>query len=182
MKNPRNKIINLVLVLAVLFFGKCTLLEQDIDGELSTIIGVNESKDDTNIQYSSSSVISADSDEDIKDNLDKIKDWSVSELSYSIMNFNGDPATTFSGTMGFSRRNGSSATITASVSNLKFSDVSDNGKKYKVGLSESDLNTIAGWFNDDQAVKIYLDGVLSDGPVSLDVKVYAKVKIKVKIL
>ena len=155
----QTKTIAITLALTVLFLGACSLLEEDIDGELSTTIGVNESKEDVNIQYSSISVISADSDKDIKDNLDKIKDWTVSELSYSIMNFQGDPSTTFSGSLGFSRRNESSATISASVSNVNLDNVSDNGTKYKLNLTPTQLNTIAKYFDADQAIKVYLTGM-----------------------
>ena len=181
MKNLIKIILPVVLSAILLPFSQCTLLEQDIDGELSTSVPVNESKQDKNIQYSNSMILSANSDKDIKDNLDKIKDWSVQAISYSIMGYDDDPSTSFSGSLGFSRRSANAPTITASVSNLIFANVTDNGQKYKVNLSEADLAGIAKMLDADQEIKVYWKGTLSQGPVNCSVKVYAKVKIKAKL-
>lgn len=166
----------------VLLFSGCTLFETDVDGELSAMIGVAESKTDANIQYSNTVVLSADSDEDIEDNLDKIKDWTVSQISYSIWSFDGYPTATFSGTLGFSQRSASSPSITVSVSGLVLSDLSNDNVKHKLNLSEVQLNTIADYFDKDQAIKVYFEGTLSQGPVYFDLEVFAKVKVKAKIL
>lgn len=182
MKNPNNFIALISIAIILLPFTQCSLLEQDIDGELSASIPVNESQEGVNLQYSNTAVLSADSDKDIKDNLDKIKDWSVQKISYSITGFSDDPSITFSGSIGFSRRSDNSPSITASVSNLEFAKVTDNGQKYTVNLSEADLAKIAAILDADQAIKVYWNGVLSQGPVSCSVVVYAKVKITAKIL
>jgi hypothetical protein len=181
MKNLKKIIIPVVLSAILLPFSQCTLLEQDIDGELSAIIPVDETDQDKNIHYSNSMILSANSDKDIKDNLDKIKDWSVKQISYSIMGYKGDPSTSFSGSVGFSKRGADVPSITASVSNLIFDNVSDNRQKYKVNLSEADLAGIAKILDADQEIKVYWKGTLSQGPVNCSVKVYAKVKIKAKL-
>ena len=182
MKKSHKFFRSFVIVLLALPISQCSLFEQDIDGELSTSIPVNETQQGKDLQYSNSMVLSADSDQDIKDNLDKVKDWSVKEVSYSIMGFQGNASITFSGSLGFSRRSDSSPSITASVSNLMFSDVNNNGKKYKINLSETQLAKIAAFLDADQALKVYWNGVLSEGPMSCSVIVYAKVKITAKIL
>lgn len=181
MKNLRKIIAPLVISAMLIPFSQCTIFEHDIDGELSASIPVNESKEDQNLQYFNSMILSANSDDEIKDNLDKVKDWTVNQISYSIAGYNGDPSTSFSGSLGFSRRNANTPTITASVSNLIFDDVSDNGQKYKVNVSEADLAEIAKILDSDQEIKVYWNGVLSQGPVNCSVKVYAKVKIKAKL-
>ena len=156
--------------------------EQDIDVELSASIPVDESQQGVDLQYSNSMILNDDSDIDIKDNLDKIKDWSVQEVSYAIMGLNDDPSITFSGSIGFSRRSVISPAITASVSGLIFAYVTDNGKKYKVNLSASDLPVIAKIFDANQEIKVYWCGVLSQGPMSCSVVVHSKIKITAKIL
>ena len=181
MKNSQKKIILLIIVSLALPISQCTLIEEDIDGELSTTIPVNETQQGTNIDYEDSQILSADSDKDISDNLDKIKSWDVQKISYSIMGFKDDPSITFSGSVGFSRRNENSPSITASVSNLEFAKITDNGKKYKISLSDTDLAKIASIFDSDQAIKVYWKGVLSQGPMSCSVKVYAKVKVRAKL-
>jgi len=183
MKNSTSKIALFILCFLCLVFSRCSLFETDIDGELSTTLPVNESKKEVDITYKNTMIISADSDKDIKDNLSKIKNWSVLEISYSIWAFSGDdPNTTFTGNIGFSRRAESTPSITASVSNLKFANISDDKKKHKVSLSEVDLAKIANIFDTDQALKVYWDGVLSHGPMQCSIEVFAKVKVKAKVL
>lgn len=183
MKNPAKKIIRISLAFLAFLFTNCSLLEQDIDGDLSAILSVYEPKVGVMIPYTDVILVDATSNKNIKDNLDKIKKWQVTELSYSIMNYSGDPSVTFSGSIGFSKRSSTlGATITASVTNLNFSSVSDNNKKYKIDLSENDLNTIAGYFESEQGILVYLDGLLSSGQVQLDVKIFAKVRVKAKVL
>jgi hypothetical protein len=164
-----------------LIFSKCSLLDQDIDGNLSTYLSFSENKNETDIPYSSVEYLDASSDSDIEDNLDKIKDWSVTEISYKVWGFNGDPTTAISGTLGFSKTTEGSPTVTATFTNVVLSSISDNDTSYKVNLSESDLNTLAGYFEQDQAIKIYVNGVLSQGPAFFDLEVFAKVKVKAKL-
>ena len=180
-KNARSFPI-IVAIFSLLIFSTCSLFEQDIDGELSTSIPVIEEQQGVDLQYSNSMILSANSDKDIKDNLDKIKDWSVLEVSYAIRDFDDDPSITFSGSLGFSRRSVNTPTISASVSGLVFADVNNSGKKYKVNLSASDLAEIAKILDADQEIKVYWNGVLSQGPMNCTVWVYAKVKITAKIL
>lgn len=182
MKISNNKVILFALVLSGIFFSKCSLLEHDIDGELTTTLNVSESKSATDVLYQNTTVLDADSDEDIQDNLDKIKDWAVTEVSYSIMGYTGDESGTFSGSIGFSKKSDTSASISVSIANLNLNDVSDDGKKYKLSLSESQLATIAGYLKDDQAVKIYFDGTLSTAPMSFDLKIYESVRVTGKLL
>jgi len=182
MKITNKKIILFTLVLSAIFFGKCSLLEHDIDGEISTTLNVSESKSGTDILYMNTSVLNADSDKDIKDNLDKIKDWAVTGVSYSILGYTGGDTGTFSGSIGFSKKSNTTASISVPISNLNLSAVSDDGKKYKLSLSESQLATIAGYLKDDLAVKVYLDGTLNKAPMSFDLKIYESVRVTGKLL
>ncbi len=181
MKNMNKKSTLLVLSLIGLLVSQCGVLDQDIDGNLSTYISVNETRTDTDIPYATTNFIDASSDLDISDNLDKISDWSVTEISYKVWGFYGDPSTTISGTLGFSRPNENTPSITTNVSSVLLNTISDDDTNHKVSLTENQLNTIAGYFKEDQAMKIYVDGILSQGPVYFDLEVFAKVKVKAKI-
>ncbi len=168
------------LVCSLLILGRCSFLDWNINGELSTTMEVREAREDVNIHYSSTSMLSADSDDDIKDNLNKIKDWNVNELSYAVRNFEGDPSITFSGEIGFSKIDASSASITASVSDLILSEISDNGKKYVINLSESQFNTMSMWLDEDHGISIYIEGVFSEGPAAFDLKVNIDISVNVQ--
>ncbi len=171
---------NAVSIVVAAFLSGCSLLEGNFSGEAEVTFGIYESKAEQNITYSDVRVIDAADDEDIRDNLDKVKDWQVEEISYTIRNYDGDPSATFSGSMGFSRESSTSPTITASVNNLKLNDL-NNGAMQKLALSGTDLATMASWLDKDQKIKVYLSGVLSQGPVMFDLVVSAKIKIKAKI-
>ncbi len=118
---------------------------------------------------------------DIRDNLDKVKSWSVEKVSYALKNYQGDPSTTFSDTFGFSPSSSGSASITIAVSGVNLNDL-NNGSKQALALSSNDLATMASWFEKDNALKVYMTGTLSQGPVSFDLVVYAKIKIRAKVL
>ena len=69
MTSQSKKSILLVLPLFGLLVSQCGLLDQDVNGNLSTYISINETKAETNIPYSTMNFIDASSDGDIADNL-----------------------------------------------------------------------------------------------------------------
>ena len=171
-----------LLVVTTALFYQCSIFEQDIDGELSTLLYLSEQQEGANFVYGSIDVIDAASDKDIKDNLKKIKDWSVSEVSYKIWGFGGPPATTASGSIGFSPMSSTTAAVSATQSPISLSTVTNNDVKYKVNLTEQQLNTIAGYMKNDQTMKVYTFGILSDAPTSFQIEIIVKVKVKAKVL
>jgi hypothetical protein len=180
-KTMKTNYLILLIVTTVLFY-QCSIFEQDIDGELSTILYLSEQQEGANFVYADTEVIDAASDKDIKDNLNKIKDWSVSEVSYKIWGFGGPPSTTAAGSIGFSPMSATTAALSATQTSINLSTVSNNDVKYKVNLSEQQLNTIAGYMKKDQAMKVYTFGLLSDAPTSFQVEIIVKVKVKAKVL
>ncbi len=170
-----------ISVLTALFLSSCNLLEGDFSGEVHTTFIISESSNAGNINYNSVSTVKATDDKDIRDNLDKVKNWSVEEISYQIKNFQGDPDVTFTGSIGFSKKSASSPGIILGVTGINLSSL-NNGQKTVVALSSSDLATMASWMDSDHEMKVYFQGVLSQGPVSFDMVVYAKIKITAGLL
>ena len=170
-----------VSLLIAVFLSGCNLLEGDFSGEVHTTFMVNESNSGSNITYNDVRIINAEDNSDIRDNVDKVKNWSVEKLSYQIQNYQGSASTTFSGSLGFSKASASSPAISVSVSGLNLSSL-NNGAKQDVGLTASNFATIASWLDSDHKVKVYMQGVLSQGPVSFDLVVYAKIKITAGVL
>ena len=180
MKNFIKQKTTVSLFIAILLSG-CSLLEGDFSGEVHTTFAIHESSSGSNISYNNIQTINAEDDDDIRNNLDKVKNWSVEKISYKIQNYQGDAATTFSGSLGFSKISANSPAILVSVTGVNLSSL-NNGPKQDSGLSASDLATIASWMDSDHKVKVYMQGVLSQGPVSFDLVVYATVKITAGIL
>lgn len=175
---------HLLLLVSMLCFTGCSLFEKDIEAEVKGTFFVNESTEGVNIPYSEFIVIDATDDSDIRDNLDKIKDWSVQKISYSLNGFSGDPSTVFSGAMQL-RSAGTTSGITsvsASVQNLNLADLSSSGAKNELNLSATDLATIAGWFDADERIEVFMQGTLSQAPTSFNLVVYIELKVKAKVL
>ncbi len=180
MKNFIKKSTAVSFLVALLLSG-CSLLEGDFSGEVHTTFFINENSTDSNITYSDVTTLDAKDDKDIRDNIDKVKNWAVEKISYQIKNYQGPSDATFSGTIGFSPASSASPTITTSASGLNLSSL-NNGPKQTVGLSTADFAKMASWFEKDQKIKVYMQGVLSQGPVSFDLVLYAKIKIKAGLL
>ena len=158
--------------------GACSLLEKDIDATVTADILVNESTSGTNINYNGTTVLNAEDDEDVADNLDKIKDWSVLEVGYQILFFSGQPGTTFTGNMGFSPSGSNSPEFQMAVSNLNLSAASGYTK---LNVSSSDLNMLASWLESNRKIKVYWTGILSNAPCSFTVEATAKLRVKTKL-
>ena len=173
------RIFSLITATFVLFsLGACSLLEKDIDATVNADILVNESSSGTNLNYNGSTVLNAEDDEDVADNLDKIKDWSVLEVGYQILFFTGQPGTTFTGNMGFSPSGSNSPEVQVAVSNLNLSAASAYSK---LNISSSDLNMLASWLATNRKIKVYWIGTLSNGPSSFTVEATAKLRVKTKL-
>lgn len=170
-----------VSLLALMFLSGCSLLEADFNGEAEAWFTINESKEESNITYNDEMLLDAAEEDDIADNLDKIKDWTVEKVSYAVKNYQGDPAATFSGSMGFSKASGIAPTITVSVSGLNLNSLND-GPRQTLSLTANELATMASWLEDDPKIKVYIQGVLSQGPIFFDLVVYANVKVKASVL
>lgn len=173
-----------MLLGAALAFSGCSLFEKDIEAEVDGTFFVNESDQGEDIQYSDFILINATQDSDISDNLDKIKEWSVKKISYSLSGFDGDASTTFSGSVSIKALNPSSGTtsVSASVSNINLQDLSSSGEKVALSLSQTELATIAGWFDSDERVEIYAQGTLSKAPTSFNLTIYIELVVKAKVL
>lgn len=180
MKKPSNRLLLFFSVMIIAVAG-CSLLEQDIDAELSDTIFVNETTQGQNIQYSDEIILDATTDQDIEDNLNKIKDWRVEKISYSISGFIGDGGTTFSGNV-IVRPQSGSGSVSTSVTNLDLKALSTSGEVRVLGFSETDLAKIAGWFDKEQIVVVEYNGTLSQGPTSFNLTVYIDLKVKAKVL
>jgi hypothetical protein len=181
MKNLSNSIITLFIALAIVAFGGCSLLEQDIDTQLEDTKLVNETTEGQNIQYSDEITLDATKDEDIRKNLDKIKNWNVVKVSYSLSGFTGTDGTTFSGTVTVRPQSGS-ASVDTNVSNLDLKALSDSGEIRALGFSETELAEIAKWFEEEQIVIVKYAGTLSQGPTSFYLTVYIDLEVKAKVL
>lgn len=168
-----------IALIAMAFLSGCSLIEKDFDGEVSVHYPVNETDDDSDIPYDEIRALSALDDKDIRDNLDKIQKWTVTKVSYAISGYQGDDDATFTGTLGFSNKTDGSASFNVPVSGI-LSGL-DGGPKKDLKLSSSQLAQLASWFEADKDLKVYMNGTLSQGPVSFNLVVYAKTRIRVRI-
>jgi hypothetical protein len=173
-----RKLLLLSAILALAGLSACSLFEKDIDATVSTDIFVNESDAGTNMSYIGSAILDAEDDEDIADNLDKIKDWAVIEVGYAILFPNVPAGATFTGNAGFSKAGSNSPEITVAVSNINLG----NSSQYtKLNIPATDLNMLASWLAESPQIKVYWNGTLSQTPANFTVEATAKIRIKAKL-
>ena len=189
MKTQILKAISLVVLgTFTTVFTACDLLNKATDIDFSTTLeqtfNITEEITGTNVSYSKTLVIDATSDSDIKSYKDKIKGFTINKISYRVISFSGPPTSTstFSGTLAFGDVSTTASTVSATITNLNLKEAFTSATIYELTFNQADVDKIAALLLDDKAVKIYLNGILSQTPVFCDVNVILDVSFKANVL
>ena len=129
-------------------------------------------------EMTSSIVLDATADPEIKKYADKIKNYEITELLFAIENYQADTEDEiyFDGSIGFSKKSENTATSSCSVTNMPVTNWAGTGN-FEIASCTSILNDISVALTADNAVKIYMTGTFTDAPLTFDLKVTAKVKV-----
>ena len=131
-------------------------------------------------EYTSTIVLDATTDPDIKEYVNNIKSYEVTKLTFAIENYSssvqGD--INFSGYIGFGSKGSNQPAETCPANNIPVTVWATTNK----GMFELDnctmlSNRIGQFLKNENAVKIYMSGTFTDAPVSFDLKVTATVKV-----
>jgi len=187
MKTIGFRLASCVVVTTIIFLlGSCSLFEDvddvSFDTTLDETLTVSEPDAGTNVAYEEVLTLDATSDPDISKYKAKIKGFKVNKVSYQIINYAGDFSTVFNGSLSFGDASSSSASVAATVSNLNVKQAYLSGTVYELLINQADIDKIAALLKDDKAVKIYLNGTLSQTPVSFDVNVVMDVTVEANAL
>jgi hypothetical protein len=170
-------------ILAVLMLlSGCDLLEEklttDIDTELYQTFEVNITDEGTNITYSETEIIAAGDDPDLDEYIGNIKNYTVNNVLYSIKNYSGSQQITFTGSIQYSDQTISEGNLLSTFEEFLISSIADDGVKHELPYEDGSLSDAASILKDDNAIRVYLDGVFSEGPVSFELTVYYDVTVE----
>ncbi|MCK5104155.1 MAG: hypothetical protein KAR17_15120 [Cyclobacteriaceae bacterium] len=129
-------------------------------------------------EMTSSIVLDATADPEIKKYADNIKNYEITELLFAIENYQADTEDEiyFDGNIGFSKKSENQATSSCSISFLNVTHWAGTGD-FPISTCNDIMNGISALFTADNAVKIYMTGTFTGAPLSFDLKVTAKVKV-----
>lgn len=175
-----------VLILSAALISSCDLLDKaddvNFDATLEETINISEETTGTNVTYSETITLDATSDPDIDEYKNKITGFTVKKVSYQIVNYDGAPAATFSGSISFGDASTTTPTVAATITNLNFQTAYAAQTIFDLPISQADVDKIANLLKDDKAVKIYLNGTLSTTPLYATVRVIMEVSVKADAL
>jgi len=175
----KRLIINLFPSLLILMFFSCDKAEElgDIDFNTTLVKSLPVSVANTS-EMTSSIVLDASTDPEIKKYTDKIKNYEITELLFAIENYiaPNEDEIYFNGEIGFSNKTENQATTTCSISPLNVTHVAGTGD-FPISTCNAIVNGISEVFTTDNAVKIYMTGAFTKAPLSFDLKVTVKVKV-----
>lgn len=147
---------------------------------------VEEDATATNAEYDYTSVMEASDDAEVQKYLRKIKNFDVSSISFSIIGYDAPNATApvaiTDASIAFSAKSESTPSIVASIANVNLADAFASGEAIEVPLEDADFAQIEAWLESDKGVKVYANGTLSETPVTFEVNVMVKVKVKAEAL
>jgi hypothetical protein len=145
--------------------------------ELEHTFLVNETLDKTGMTYSDLEVLDAAKvNSDFDKYKDKIKNITVTEITYQITNHTVGTTTIFTnGNIGYSSSTGTSAASVASlgVENIKAAE----GQTKTLPFNQTALNDIGTLLKNDKTVNLFLLGTFSKTPVKFNVTVKVKADI-----
>lgn len=187
MKKQFLKTVGLVLLVSfTTLFASCDLFEDaddiDFDATLEETITITEESTGTNVAYAETIILDATADPDIDEYKDKITGFTIKKISYQVTSYDGPSLCTFSGTLAFGDASLATSTVSATITNLNLQQAFTSAQVFDLTFSQGDADKIAALLKDDKAVKIYLNGTLSQTPVFCTVRVIADVSVKADAL
>lgn len=187
MKTQALRVFSLIVMVSfTTLFVACDLLDDaddiDFDATLEQSINVTEASTGTNVNYAETIILDATDDPDIDEYKDKITGFTINKVSYQITGFDGTAGTTFTGTLSFGDASLATSTVSATITNLNLQTANSSGQIFDLTISQADVDKVAALLKDDKAVKIYLDGVLSNTPLYCTVRVILEVTVKADAL
>ena len=174
----------LLVMLSILFLPGCSLFDKiddiSFDSKLTETLDVVDNSTGQNVAYSEIIVIHATTDSEINKYLDKIKGFSLNKLTYQVVgNSSQQQGITFSGSFSYSAIASSSTTVLATITNLNLDDLST---VHNLPISQSDIKAINNLLKNDKAIKFYLEGFVSETPVSVLVEITLDVTVEADAL
>jgi hypothetical protein len=104
------------------------------------------------------------SNEDLRKNQDKIKDFKLIRVRYKVYEYYNDPATAFSGFIGFGNKSAASPGVSYSLENVSLQASMDNAEPQTMNFTSNDIERIEDYLLNTKGLTLYMDGTLSQTP------------------
>ena len=173
-----KKIAYYILPLAISFFA-CDTAEDLTDVEISTtLVKTMPVAVISTDEMTTSIVLDATSDPEIRKYASKIKKYEITELTFAIENYSAptEAEIYFNGEIGFSQNSQNEASTTCAVSPLPITNFAGNGS-FPLSTCDAILDGISDVMVNNNAAKIYLTGSFTKEPVTFDLVVSIKMKV-----
>lgn len=95
---------------------------------------------------------------------EKIKRYELVGIKYKVFEYWNAPTATFNGTIGFGNKNMTTPGLGYSLSNLSLQESMNATELTKIDFQNNDLEKIQQYFIDTNALKIFLQGEISETP------------------
>ncbi|WP_435354432.1 hypothetical protein [Emticicia sp. SJ17W-69] len=166
-----------IFILSIIVLTSCENfpgVSFDFNSDMTFVI------DKPGLQYDGSKLLDPTTNETFKKNSDKLKDVTVTKVTYTISDFVGTTSQTASASFDAADGNGNNKTNIGSFSNVNLSSLV--GKETEITASPAAIIALAGFMKTSPyKVNVYYTGSVNQAPVkfTLKLKVYAKAKAKV---
>lgn len=168
------RILIYVLIGCLFTMATCNLFEDlktvNFDQTFSHSESINISEEDP-LTINEEFIVSATTNYKVEQYKDKIKSYTVKKISYQILNYNGDPAITMSGTIEF-------GAVSASIDELYLT----NDSEIELDLDPSDLAEVAQDLENGNEVAGSIVGSVSDKPVSFTLKLIFEISFEAEVI
>ena len=148
------------------------IAEININSSLTEEIPVSATEADQNIAYETT--IDAKSDSDILENLEKIKEYQIESVTFTVTEYNGPDTANLSGTLSVGN---SAKTFSADIPSLNIKLFAD--EVYNISLSEEQLDELESILLASNQLKVTFSGSVSEAPLSFTLNVTVKTKVTV---
>ncbi|MBX2913744.1 MAG: hypothetical protein KF856_00595 [Cyclobacteriaceae bacterium] len=167
-------LVSVIMLITVSVFTSCDLFEKADDVTFNVVLPLDFAIDEDNPEgdsYADSKLLNAASDPEIAKYADKIKEFKIDKVTYTISNAN--PASvTVGGTLS------TSSNIIATATGVSLGNTAETD----LNANTAGFNDLAAKLLDDKQEMILLTGTLSDTPVQFNVRFRFYVKITANAL
>ena len=175
------------LALIALMFTSCDLFDKaddiSFDTTLEEAIVVNEPATAVSKTYSKYITLDATSDPEINKYKSKISGFKVKKVNYQVTQFTQNSVITISNaSISFGDASSSAAEVLGTIPNINIKEAFDNGTVFELTLDQTKINRISSLLKDDKAVKVYVEGTLSQTPVEFEITVSLDVTVEADAL
>ncbi len=173
-----KKITFALVVLLAAFFTSCDeLLNQTIDINTSFTTTYDFSIDQAGT-IERQATIDVSTNSDLEKYLDKIQGYALKSIIVKVKEYQGAQDILFNGELKFSKSGSTDKTTIGSITDLNLYDMFSNNSEYKITVDQTVQDAISQELLDNKMLTLYLEGSVSDAPVTATLEITINTTVK----